>query len=127
MTKGERLKFIIKSSGFTNKAFAEKAGVNANYISMLIKERQNMSGNFLMNLKKIIPDVNLDWLETGNGEPYIKDNLNTIKSGDTEIEVDKIVDIIIDGYDKFLNNKKFKVLLDNYSNKKLMEYIKDNN
>ena len=52
MTKGERLKFIIKNSGFTNKAFAEKAGLNANYVSMLIKERQNMSGNFLMSLKK---------------------------------------------------------------------------
>ncbi|CAL2083487.1 conserved protein of unknown function [Tenacibaculum sp. 190524A02b] len=125
MNKGQRLKYIIKESGFTNKSFAENIEVSANYISMLIKERQDISGNFLLKLKRLIPTVNLDWLESGEGEPFIQEDLNKIIKNNSSIEVDKVVDIIIDNYDKFINNEKFKIILETYSNKKLMEYLKN--
>lgn len=126
MTKGERLKYLIKKSGYNNKTFAEKVGVNPNYISMLIKERQNISGNFIIKLKNQIPDVNLKWLEDGEGKPFELDDLTKITSNDSSIEIDKIVDLILANYEKFEQNKKFQLILETYSNKKLMEYLKKN-
>lgn len=66
-TIGERLKSVIKQNGFTNKSFAEELGVAPNYISMIINGKKALSDSLKLNITKVIPELNLDWLETGQG------------------------------------------------------------
>ncbi|CAM1370514.1 hypothetical protein TPENAI_60893 [Tenacibaculum litopenaei] len=96
---GQRLKTLIKSSGYTNKKFAELAEVAPNYISILIRKGE-ISDKFKYSITKIIPNANIDWLETGEGSPLLEENegqtlfeqgnsTNTIKVGNIEVNVDE--------------------------------------
>ena len=69
---GKRLKNLIKSSGLTNKKFAEMADVAPNYISILIRTGE-ISDKFKYTIKKVIPSANITWLETGKGEMLEKE------------------------------------------------------
>ena len=64
-TQGDRLNLFIRSLGISNKEFAERVGVAPNYISMLIKNRVNLSDKFIYKLTKVFDHLNVHWLESG--------------------------------------------------------------
>ena len=70
---GERLRLLIKATGNTNKSFAELTGVAPNYISILIKKDQ-LNDKFIFTIKKVIENLNIKWLQTGEGEMFVNSN-----------------------------------------------------
>lgn len=66
---GERLKKLIHQQGFNNKTFAQEIGVAPNYISILFK-KEVLPNSFIFNITKVIPNLNVNWLENGEGEMF---------------------------------------------------------
>ena len=64
----ERILEIIKSKGLTSSRFAEMVGVQRSSISHLVSGRNKPSLEFLQKVLKAFPDINPDWLYTGQGE-----------------------------------------------------------
>lgn len=91
---GERLKALIKSSGYSNKAFAENIGVSPNYISILIGKGE-LNDKFLYSIRKVIPDLNTNWLLNGEGEMYLRGE-SVDKSSSGYVDPKKKI-IVIDG------------------------------
>lgn len=80
MSQGIRLKELLKVLDIKNKDFAVKISKTPNYISMLITNTKKINGKFLLNITKVYPDVNIKWLEFGEGEMFLnKTNNNTVE------------------------------------------------
>ena len=72
MTLGERIKKIRSDAGLTQKEFGEVIGVGRLYVSSLeIGQAQPGKARLFVIADKF--NVNLEWLQTGNGEPYLSD------------------------------------------------------
>ena len=65
----ERLKFLINQKKLSNAELAEKIGIQKSTVSHLLSGRNKPGFDFLNNLAKAYPDINLRWLITGEGEP----------------------------------------------------------
>ena len=131
---GDRIKKLIELLNTDARHFAEKLGVEPSSISHLINGRNKPSFTFLQKLAKTLPEVNIIWLLTGDGEPINKSKENYVKQTlfndgnkedkktvgtDTNIEeknimdnyagknkkVEKIVLIYTDGTFKIYNNE----------------------
>jgi transcriptional regulator with XRE-family HTH domain len=66
---GERLKWIRKEKGLTQKAFSEPLGTSSGYISEVEQGKKTPGSDFLVSLSRVW-GVCIDWLLTGEGEPY---------------------------------------------------------
>ncbi len=73
-TLGERIKHVIKQKGVKVVSIAEILGKNQTTISSYIINRAYPSGDFFITLKQIVPDLDLNWLITGKGEVFLKEN-----------------------------------------------------
>lgn len=72
MTLGERIKKIRSDAGLTQKEFGECIGVGRLYVSSLeIGQAQPGKARLFVIADKF--NVNLEWLQAGNGEPYLSD------------------------------------------------------
>lgn len=69
-TVGERLKFIRKQKGMTQKQLAEMLKVTENFIYRLENNKRNIQENSI-ELLKLNLNVNKNWLLTGEGEVFI--------------------------------------------------------
>lgn len=68
----ERLNFFINSSKLKQKDIAVKLRVTTKHLSQLVRGRANPSGKLLEDLEKFF-NLNLKWLETGEGEMFRAD------------------------------------------------------
>lgn len=74
MNKIDRYKILVRyivSSGLASnqKDLGRKMGyTNESAFSQIINEKVSCPKDFSQKLKAILPDLNLDWLETGDGE-----------------------------------------------------------
>ena len=95
-TLGERIKYVIKQKGVKVISIAEILGKNQTTISSYIINRAYPSGDFFITLKQIVPDLDLNWLITGKGDPYIEtsktkevnrliDEVNNLKAREREL------------------------------------------
>lgn len=74
MTLQERIKKIRSDAGLTQKEFGEVIGVGRLYVSSVeIGYAQPGKARLFVIADKF--NVNLEWLQTGEGEPYLSDNL----------------------------------------------------
>jgi len=65
-----RFQALYLFSGFRNGSeFAEALGIHKTYLTQIYKSGINPS--FAKKLVKLIPNVNLAWLESGEGDPLI--------------------------------------------------------
>lgn len=74
MTVGERIDQIRKDAGLSQKEFAEKLGVSVATMSRVIGNLQELNQT-AKNLLGASYNVNLQWLETGEGNPYQSEGL----------------------------------------------------
>ena len=65
----ERLRYIMKSKGLTQKQFAESIGITQNAVTNYVTGRRTPSAGLLNNICKT-HSVNEVWLRTGEGEPF---------------------------------------------------------
>jgi len=65
---GERIAHIVKESGLTKTAFAEKLNLSQSYVSSLCVGRKIPSDRTISDICKAF-DVSEEWLRTGKGNP----------------------------------------------------------
>ena len=70
-TIGERLTYYIDYKGFTKKDFCEKANTPYNNFVRVLKNTRPLGMNVLMDIKKALPKLSVNWLLYGEGVPDI--------------------------------------------------------
>lgn len=97
----------------TQKDFAAKLEIKPGSLSDIFREKKNMgvSSNIKYKLKLLFK-VNLDWLNNGNGEPFLKDDSDIEESGVPFYNIniaDKELDNLVleEKPDYFVNYKPF--------------------
>lgn len=66
----KRLVQFLSAEGLTQAQFADRIGVARASISHILSGRNNPGYDFFLNLAKVFPDLNLDWLLLGKGRMY---------------------------------------------------------
>lgn len=84
----DRIKIWIESKGLKSSSFADKIGVNRATISHILSGRNKPSIDFLQKMIFSFPDLNLNWIVSGEGFMNIN---NETKEGLYSKKVKKIV------------------------------------
>lgn len=71
----ERIKQIRKAVGLTQGEFAERIGLSRNYIAMIEIGQREPSERTIADICRVF-GVSKLWLDTGEGEMYVKRSLN---------------------------------------------------
>ena len=77
---GTHLKQIRKQKGLSQKSLADLLSTSSGYISEIEQGKTVPGGNFFLSLKRAL-GVSIDWLLTGQGNPYINDQITEQKAG----------------------------------------------
>lgn len=67
-----RLALFINRSGLSKKEFAERCGIKETQLYSYLKGASEPNTKVLRNIKKEFPDICIDWLISGEGEPYFE-------------------------------------------------------
>ena len=70
-TLGERAKIALKLRNLQVNKLAETMGKKQPTVSNYLSSRSCPNEEFFIAFKKLIPDISLDWLITGEGEMFI--------------------------------------------------------
>jgi hypothetical protein len=104
----ERLKYIINSLGITENSFATSIGLErADVVYYVVKGKtKDPRVSLSQKIKAAYPSIDLNWLDAGVGEPFIK-------SDETDILKNRIVELEkeIDALRDKVENKIFKMIL----------------
>ncbi len=79
MNISDRIKILIEELGLDSKTFATILKINPSSISHLTSGRNKPSFDFLRQVAKEFPQVNIDWLLTGKGEIFKNKTNNYVK------------------------------------------------
>ena len=72
-----RIKQIIEHEGLTDAEFADRAGIKRATLSHCLNGRNDVSKDIILKIHNAYPQVSVNWLMFGEGEPYIKEKLKT--------------------------------------------------
>lgn len=67
---GERLQILLEDLNLNQSQFAKRIGVSQRQVSATLNEGSMPSVVFLKKLAETFPQVNTDWLTTGEGNKY---------------------------------------------------------
>ncbi|MAO71099.1 MAG: transcriptional regulator [Flavobacteriales bacterium] len=85
----DRIKIWIESKSLKSSSFADKIGVNRATISHILSGRNKPSIDFLHKMISSFPDLNLNWIVSGEGFMYISDE------GKESIQSKKIKKVVV--------------------------------
>ena len=85
----DRIKNWIESKRIKSSSFADKIGVNRATISHILSGRNKPSIDFLHKMISSFPDLNLNWIVSGEGFMYISDE------GKESIQSKKIKKVVV--------------------------------
>ena len=71
--KRERIKRLIETEGLSQRAFAEKTGINPTNLNQIMLGKRKVSASIPPKINNAFPEVRLDWILYGEGEMYAKD------------------------------------------------------
>lgn len=77
MTIGQRIYEVIKAEGIKKIAFADKLKIDPSYVSRIIYDKGVPSERLLEDISEKF-GVSRHWLETGEGEMYVKSASQTL-------------------------------------------------
>ena len=66
----ERIREILKNEKLTSAQFADRIGVQRSSISHILSGRNKPGFDFIQKIIKNFPEINAEWLITGNGRIY---------------------------------------------------------
>lgn len=120
MDAGKRLTEYIENKGFTKKSFCEKFGFNYNNMVNVFADKREIGMILLNQIKVALPDLSVDWLLYGKGNPDLFSY--SVKSDNTFNEVNEEVNQLYlkDEFEKLL----LKYLEKESIKQKLNEIIK---
>lgn len=73
-TLGERVKYVLKNRSVKVIDVAASMDKKQTTISNYMTNRAYPNGDFFIALKQFVPDLDLNWLITGKGEAFLKEN-----------------------------------------------------
>lgn len=76
----DRFKRLLSEKNLTATHFAALIKVNASAISHILNGRSKPGFDLLDKIAQALPDVNMNWLITGKGSPYINKQTNVSPS-----------------------------------------------
>ena len=76
MSINQRFAKLLELKNIKQKTIAEKLEITPQMISLIIKSKSNVSVEHIQNLTKLYPDLNLNWLLTGEGDPIIDNTVS---------------------------------------------------
>lgn len=85
----DRIKIWIECKGLKSSSFADKIGVNRATISHILSGRNKPSIDFLHKMISTFPDLNLNWIVSGEGFMYKSDETKEI------VQTKKIKKIVV--------------------------------
>jgi len=96
----ERLKSLRKKLGLTQKQMASIMGTNYGSICEYEKGKYVPNAELLSNLKNTFPEINMDWLISGEGSPFEiidheKDELDDFYNWYRDWESEKKKDLLL--------------------------------
>jgi len=83
----ERIQIIIDLKGIQPSKFADEIGVQRSSMSHIIAGRNKPSLDFLQKVVQRYPEININWLLSGIGEPFLKEKNEKSENISTDIEV----------------------------------------
>lgn len=98
----ERIKQIRKAVGLTQGEFAERIGLSRNYIAMIEIGQREPSERTIADICRVF-GVSKLWLDTGEGEMYVKRSLNQ--------ELDMMVTTLMNDADESFKKRFVAALL----------------
>ncbi|EDP94188.1 hypothetical protein KAOT1_02296 [Kordia algicida OT-1] len=125
---GKRFKELIIANNDSNKSFATKIDVNANYISMMITGRKPISDSILYSIKKEIPNLNEEWLLQGKGSMFLAPNdviTNEVDDVFSRISDDEFAIYFAKHKDRLLNNEIIKVIIEKAASELYINKLKE--
>ena len=125
---GKRFKELIVANNDSNKSFAAKIDVNANYISMMITGRKPISDSILYSIKKEIPNLNEDWLLKGVGNMFLEARdviTNEVDDKFSQISEDEFALYFAKHKERFLQNDIIKVIIDKAASELYINKLKE--
>lgn len=125
---GKRFKELIIANDDTNKSFAIKIDVNANYISMLINGRKPVSDSILYTIKKVLPAFNEDWLMKGVGSMFTDENNTkpkTLEDKFFNISDDEFALYFAKHKERLVENEIIKIVIDKAASELYIEKLKE--
>ena len=96
-TIGERITMVRTDAGLTMTAFAERLNLSKSSISVAESDKSKLSKRAILDICEKF-NVNPEWLETGEGEPYNDAKAPTIKLLKAEYNLDDLDIQIIETY-----------------------------
>jgi len=96
-TIGERITIIRTDAGLTMTAFADRLNLSKSSISIMENNKSNISKRTMLDICEKF-NVNPEWLETGEGEPYNDAVTPTLKLLKAEYKLDDLDVQIIEKY-----------------------------
>lgn len=67
-----RLEYLIKYSGVPKKVFAKNCGIKEKQLYVYLRGESEPGLKALKGIKESYPNINIDWLVSGIGEPYLR-------------------------------------------------------
>ena len=91
-TLGERAKVALKLKNLQVNKLAETMGKKQPTVSNYLSNRTYPSEDFFIAFKRLIPDISLDWLITGEGEMFIGSSspINETRERQLQHEIDDL-------------------------------------
>ena len=83
----ERIQIIIDLKEIQPSKFADEIGVQRSSMSHIIAGRNKPSLDFLQKVVQRYPEININWLLSGIGEPFLKEKNEKSENISTDIEV----------------------------------------
>jgi predicted transcriptional regulator len=118
---GHKLKLLLNEIHHTPEEFANKIEVGKSAIYKILRgDTKKISDKMASKITMAFPQYDLEYIKKMNFDTSHDDFIKIEDQG--QIEVQKIVDIIIDNYDKFESNEDFKNILDRYALQEFKEY-----
>ena len=68
-TVNDRLRNVIKGLGISQAEFGRNTGIQSGHLSQLLKTTKTLSSDILMKICNVFPQVNINYLLYGQGEP----------------------------------------------------------
>ena len=69
----DRIERLIQVEGMAQSTFAKKVGINSSNLSQVMLGNRSVPKNLPAKIVTAFPEVRIDWLLSGNGEMYEKD------------------------------------------------------
>jgi transcriptional regulator with XRE-family HTH domain len=73
----ERIQMIMKSRNISAAQFADEIGVQRSSVSHILTGRNNPSLDIVLKILQRFPEINSDWILTGNGAMLKSKNVNS--------------------------------------------------